>query len=127
MDKTGVSFPEAHLDARAMADLALAGCEVIGFDTVMPEYSVVQEAAALGAKVDWGDRDRMPDVKEFPKADFTDIEIAVDFLEKPSCRVVLDAISLEMFGEFSKKILLTASIVILASIAIGLLARIGKP
>ena len=41
--------------------------------------------------------------------------------------VVLDAISLEMFGEFSKKILLTASIVILASIAIGLLARIGKP
>ena len=94
MDKVGVSFPQAHLDARAMADLALAGRDVLGFDTVMPEYSVVQEAAALGAKVDWGDRDRMPDVKEFPKADFTDIEIAVDFLEKPSCRVVLDAISI---------------------------------
>ena len=77
-----------------MADLALAGWDVLGFDTVMPEYSVVQEAAALGAKVDWGDRDRMPDVKEFPKADFADIEIAVDFLEKPSCRVVLDAISI---------------------------------
>jgi MtaA/CmuA family methyltransferase len=94
MDKVGVSFPQAHLDARAMADLALAGRDVLGFDTVMPEYSVVQEAAALGAKVDWGDRDRMPDVKEFPKSDFTDIEISVDFLEKPSCRVVLDAISI---------------------------------
>ena len=94
MDKTGVSFPQAHLDAQAMADLALAGWEVLGFDTVMPEYSVVQEAAALGAQVDWGDRDKMPDVKNFPNADFSDILIPTDFLEKPSCRVVLDAISI---------------------------------
>ena len=94
MDLAGAPFPEAHLNARAMADLALAGREILGFDTVMPEYSVVQEAAALGAPVDWGDRDKMPDVKAFPKADFSDIEIPVDFLEKPSCRVVLDAISI---------------------------------
>jgi len=94
MDKAGVSFPAAHLDARAMADLALAGSEVLGFDTVMPEYSVVQEAAALGAMIDWGDRDKMPDAKEFPNADFSDIEVPVDFLEKPSCAVVLDAISI---------------------------------
>lgn len=94
MDKAGASFPQAHLDARAMADLALAGWEVLGFDTVMPEYSVVQEAAALGAQVDWGDRDKMPDVKEFPKADFSDIVIPSDFLEKPACRVVLDALSI---------------------------------
>ena len=94
MDKAGVSFPEAHLDALSMADLALAGCEVLGFDTVMPAYSVVQEAAALGAQVDWGDRDKMPDVKAFPNADFSDILIPYDFLEKPSCRVVLDALSI---------------------------------
>ena len=94
MDKAGVSFPAAHLDAQAMADLALAGWEFLGFDTVMPEYSVVQEAAALGAQVDWGDRDKMPDVKEVPNADFDDILIPNDFLEKPSCRVVLDAISI---------------------------------
>ena len=94
MDKAGASFPEAHLDAQAMADLALAGHEIAGFDTVMPEYSVVQEAAALGAQVDWGDRDKMPDVKEFPNADFSDIVVPADFLEKPSCRVVLDALSL---------------------------------
>lgn len=94
MDKAGVSFPEAHLDAQAMADLALAGWELTGFDTVMPEYSVVQEAAALGAPVDWGDRNRMPDVKAFPHADFSDVVIPPDFLDKPSCHVVLDAISL---------------------------------
>ena len=94
MDKAGVSFPAAHIDAQAMADLAMAGSEFLGFDTVMPEYSVVQEAAALGAQVDWGGRDKMPDVKEVPNADFNDILIPNDFLERPSCRVVLDAISI---------------------------------
>jgi MtaA/CmuA family methyltransferase len=94
MDKAGVSFPEAHLNAQAMAELALAGHQVLGFDTVMPEYSVDQEAAALGAQVDWGDRDRMPDVKAFPHSNFSDILVPEDFLEKPSCRVVLDALAI---------------------------------
>lgn len=94
MEKAGVFFPEAHLNPRAMAELALAGHEVVGFDAVMPEFSVVQEAAALGAEVDWGDRDRMPDVKNFPNRDFSDVVIPLDFLEKPSCRVVLDALSI---------------------------------
>jgi MtaA/CmuA family methyltransferase len=94
MNAAGVSFPEAHLNAGAMAELALAGHGLIGFDTVMPEFSVDQEAAALGAEVDWGDRDRMPDVKGFPYADFSDIKVPSDLLEKPSCRVVLDALSI---------------------------------
>lgn len=94
MDACGISFPQAHLDAQAMAELALAGHEILGFDTVMPEYSVVQEAAALGCQVDWGDRDRMPDAKNFPHEDFSDITIPADFLEKPSIRVVLKALSI---------------------------------
>jgi [methyl-Co(III) methanol-specific corrinoid protein]:coenzyme M methyltransferase len=94
MDVAGVSFPKAHLDAHAMADLALAGHEILGFDTVMPEYSVHQESAALGCDVDWGDRDNMPDSKTFPYADFSDIQIPENILEKPSMRVVLEAISI---------------------------------
>lgn len=94
MDACGVSFPEAHLNANAMAELALAGHEIVGFDTVMPEFSVDQEAAALGAEVDWGDRNRMPDCKNFPYEDFSDIHMPDDFLEKPSMRVLLDAISI---------------------------------
>ena len=71
-DDAGVSFPTAHLDAKAMADLARPG-RALGFDTVMPEYSVQQEAAALGCAVDWGDRDRMPDNKDFPNEDFSPV------------------------------------------------------
>jgi len=94
MDASGVSFPEAHLDANAMAELALAGHDVLGFDTVMPEFSVQQEGAALGCDVDWGDRDRMPDNKNFPYEDFSDIKVPDNILEKPSMKVVLDAISI---------------------------------
>ncbi|UCH23116.1 MAG: hypothetical protein JSU83_07895 [Deltaproteobacteria bacterium] len=61
MDACGVSFPQAHKDSQAMADLVIAG-----FDTVMPEFSVQQEAAALGSRVDWGHRDLMPDTKTAP-------------------------------------------------------------
>jgi MtaA/CmuA family methyltransferase len=93
MDASGVFFPEAHLDANAMADLALAGHEIVGFDSVMPEFSVQQEAAALGCEMDWGGPDRMPDSKSFPYEGFTDIEVPENILEKPSMRVVLDAIS----------------------------------
>ena len=94
MDAVGVSFPQAHLDAQAMADLALAGHEILGFDTVMPEYSVHQESAALGCDVNWGDRDTMPDAKSSPYADFSDVEVPENILEKPSMRVVLDALSI---------------------------------
>ena len=94
MDAAGIPFPEAHLDANAMADLAIAGHEILGFDTVMPEYSVHQESAALGCDVDWGDRDTMPDGKTFPYADFSDIRVPENILEKPSMRVVLDALSI---------------------------------
>ena len=94
MDAVNVFFPEAHLNANAMAELALAGHELIGFDTVMPEYSVDQEVAALGSEVDWGDRNRMPDTKSFLYEDFSDIIVPDDFLERPSMRVVLDALSI---------------------------------
>jgi MtaA/CmuA family methyltransferase len=94
MDAAGVSFPQAHVDANAMAELALAGHEIIGFDTVMPEYSVHQEAAALGCEVDWGSRDQMPDSRNFPYEDFSDIIVPENILEKPSMRVVLDALSI---------------------------------
>jgi len=94
MDACGISFPEAHLNSEAMAELALTGHEIAGFDTVMPEFSVQQEAAALGAHVNWGHRDMMPDTKTAPHADFSDIQIPENLLEKPSLRVVLDALSI---------------------------------
>lgn len=87
-------FPRAHTDPETMARLALAGHELLGFDSVMPEYSVHQESAALGVETDWGAPDMMPDGKTFPHADFSDIVVPENILEKPSMAVVLRALEI---------------------------------
>ena len=94
MEKTGIHFPDAHLDPRLMAELAASGYEILGFDTVMPEFSVHQEAQALGCEVDWGNDHMMPDSKTHPAVNIEDVVIPETILEKPSMRVVLDAISI---------------------------------
>lgn len=94
MAEAGAWFPEAHTKPEAMARLALAGHELLGFDSVMPEYSVHQESAALGAEMDWGGPDMMPDGKTFPHADFSDIVIPENLLEKPSMAVVFRALEI---------------------------------
>ena len=94
MEKVGIFFPEAHLDPRKMAELAAAGHEILGFDTIMPEFSVQQEAEALGCAVDWGSPDMMPDAKTHPMKDLEDPHIPETLLEKPSMKVVLQALEL---------------------------------
>jgi MtaA/CmuA family methyltransferase len=94
MEKTGIFFPEAHLEAKLMAGLAAAGHEVLGFDSIMPEYSVQQEAAALGCEMDWGSPTMMPDARTHPVQRIEDLVIPENLLEKPSLKVVLEALSL---------------------------------
>jgi [methyl-Co(III) methanol-specific corrinoid protein]:coenzyme M methyltransferase len=76
-----------------MAELAAAGYEILGFDTIMPEFSVQQEAAALGCEVNWGSDTMMPETMTHPAKSPADVVIPDDLLEKPSIKVVLDAIS----------------------------------
>jgi [methyl-Co(III) methanol-specific corrinoid protein]:coenzyme M methyltransferase len=94
MEKTGVYFPEAHLDAEKMAELAAAGYEILGFDSIMPEFSVQQEAEALGCVVDWGSPTMMPDAKTHPFKEVDQLKIPETLLEKPSIQVVLRALEL---------------------------------
>jgi [methyl-Co(III) methanol-specific corrinoid protein]:coenzyme M methyltransferase len=94
MDHVGVGFPEAHLDAAAMAGLAAAGHTVLGFDNVMPLFSVWHESAALGCRVSWGARERMPDCHDAPFKLDGEIRPRPDFLSRPECRVPLAALAL---------------------------------
>lgn len=94
MEATGAYFPEAHLDAQKMAALSAAGHDLLGYDTIAPIFSVQQEAAALGCQVDWGDPHNMPVNTTSPYTEPEQIEIPADLLERPSVRVVLDALQL---------------------------------
>ena len=94
MNEVGVHFPEAHLDAEKMAALAMAGHTVLGFDVVMPLFSVCHEAAAMGCNVNWGDVNAMPESGGPIFHDIDDIQIPNDLLKRPGCAVPLKAISL---------------------------------
>ena len=92
MEAAGAAFPAAHLEADTMADLAAAGHEVLGYDTVMPVYSVIQEAAALGCEADWGSPKMMPGARTYPFAEMENLHIPADWMEAPPIQVVLDAL-----------------------------------
>jgi MtaA/CmuA family methyltransferase len=94
MALTGARFPRAHLDAAEMARLAAAGHEILGYDTIMPVFSVVQEAAALGCEINWGDPEMMPGAISHPFAGDAPLRIAAGWMQSPSIQVVLDALSL---------------------------------
>ncbi len=94
MDYTGICFPDAHLDPRKMANLALEGHTMYGFDVVMPLFSVWHESAALGCCVHWGDRYVMPDCNTPIFETDDDIVIPEDFELRPGCAVPLEALKL---------------------------------
>lgn len=94
MKEVGASFPEGHLDAEKMADLAMAGHTMLGFDVVMPLFSVCHEAAAMGCNVNWGGPDMMPESGKPIFKDVEDIRIPPDLLTQPGCAVPLKAISI---------------------------------
>jgi MtaA/CmuA family methyltransferase len=93
MEMARARFPDAHLDAGAMAALATAGHTVLGFDTVMPVFSVVQEASALGCEIDWGHPTMMPAVMNHPFAEAADLAVPDAWFDRPSIQVVLEALT----------------------------------
>lgn len=94
MDLAGAFFPDAHLDAEKMARLAIAGHTILGYDVVMPLFSVWHESAALGCEVVWGDIGHMPDSKDHLWSSADEIKIEKDFLNHPAAQTPLKALSI---------------------------------
>ena len=94
MEACDAYFPDVHLDANKMATLAATGYELLGFDSIAPYFSVQQEAAAFGCKMNWGSIDSMPDVLDNPYDDPDSVKITPDFLDQPSTATVIEALRL---------------------------------
>jgi [methyl-Co(III) methanol-specific corrinoid protein]:coenzyme M methyltransferase len=92
--KIGVNFQDVHLDPDKMAALAAIGHDGLGFDSVMPYFSVVHEAAALGCIIDWGNIEDMPKQKNHPFADPEQFAFPNDFLDSTPIKTILEAIRL---------------------------------
>ena len=96
MDLVDAPFPDANRQAEPMARLAATAHTILGFDTVMPVFSIIQESSALGCKMQWEGKDNWPTVRmsepiwEHPD----DIYVPNDLSEHPDTKCVLDAIKL---------------------------------
>jgi MtaA/CmuA family methyltransferase len=94
MDLVDAPFPQANREPELMARLAATSHTELGFDSVMPVFSIIQESSALGCKIQWEQKDNWPTVKmkepiyESPD----DIRIPDDFLEHLDMQCVLEAI-----------------------------------
>ncbi len=103
MELSGALFPAANRTPELMARLAAMGRTELGFDSVMPVFSIVQESSALGCQIDWASDSGWPTaVTRNPIwQDPEDIRIPRDFLAHPDIRCVLEAIRLlkNQFGE----------------------------
>ena len=94
MEKTGVLLPGGPRRSGEDGRTGRWRIRNLGFDTVMPEFSVNQEAEALGCVVDWGSPTMMPDAKTHPVREISDLKIPENLLEKPSLKVLLRALEL---------------------------------
>jgi [methyl-Co(III) methanol-specific corrinoid protein]:coenzyme M methyltransferase len=103
MDLADAYFPEANRNPELMARLAATGHTELGFDSIMPVFSIIQESSALGCKIQWEQKDNWPTVKmrEPIWQDADDIRIPNDLLVHPDTSCVLEAIRLlkRQFGD----------------------------
>ena len=63
MDLVDAPFPDANRDPEMNARLAATGYTELGFDSIMPYFTIIQESSALGCKMQWEQKDNWPTVR----------------------------------------------------------------
>ena len=103
MDMVDAPFPEACRDPELAARLAATGHTELGFDAIMPYFTIIQESSALGCEMQWEEKDNWPTVRMANPIWKTeeDIHIPPGFLEHPDNITITRSISLlkEEFGD----------------------------
>ena len=94
MDLVDAPFPDANRKPELMARLAATGYTELGFDTIMPVFTIIQESSALGCKIQWEQKDNWPTVRmsEPVWSQPEDIRVPGDIFEHPDMTCVTDAI-----------------------------------
>ena len=79
-----------------MARLAATSYTELGFDSIMPVFTIIQESSALGCNIQWEQKDNWPTVRmnEPIWKDIDDIKVPKDYLTHQDTKCVLDAIKI---------------------------------
>ncbi len=94
MEKTDSFWPDAHTDAKKMAELGGSLYELAGLECARIPFDLTIEADAMGCRVDMGTEDRTPQVTKSPFDKSSDIKVPDDFLDRGRIKVVLKAIEI---------------------------------
>ena len=103
MDMVDAPFPDANRDPELNARLAATGYTELGFDSIMPYFSIIQESSALGCEMQWEQKDNWPTVRMYNPIwkGIGDIKIPSGFLEHKDNIAITRSISIlkEEFGD----------------------------
>ncbi|MCH7594216.1 MAG: MtaA/CmuA family methyltransferase [Chloroflexi bacterium] len=96
MDLVDAPFPDACRDPELNARLAATGYTELGFDSIQPYFTIIQESSALGCEMQWEQKDNWPTVRmsnPIWKGE-SDVKIPADFLEHRDTKSVTGAIEI---------------------------------
>ncbi len=104
MDMMDAPFPDACRDPELAARLAATGYTELGFDSVMPYFTIIQESSALGCDMQWEEKDNWPTVRMYNPIwkGPDDVHIPPGFLEHPDNIAITRAVEIlkrELGGE----------------------------
>jgi len=103
MDLVDAPFPDANRDGEMNARLAATAYTELGFDTIAPYFSIIQESSALGCDMQWEQKDNWPTVRMSNPIwkGSSDVTIPSGFLEHPDAKAITDSISIlkQEFGD----------------------------
>ena len=96
MDLVDAPFPDACRDPELNARLAATGYTELGFDSIQPYFTIIQESSALGCEMQWEQKDNWPTVRmsnPIWKGE-SDVKIPADFIEHRDTKSVTGAIEI---------------------------------
>jgi [methyl-Co(III) methanol-specific corrinoid protein]:coenzyme M methyltransferase len=110
MDATGAEWPEAHMKAEPMAQLAAGAYTVLGFDAVRVPYCQTIESVALGSTIKYAGREGVPriDVHAYHLTDVP--SYPADFLSRGRVPELIKAVSL-LKREFGDQVAVMGNVV----------------
>ena len=96
MDLVDAPFPEACRDPELNARLAATGYTELGFESIMPVFTIIQESAALGCEMQWEVKDNWPTVRMYRPIwkEPEDVHMPKDFLKHPDNYCVLKSLEI---------------------------------
>ena len=105
MDLVDAPFPQACREPELAARLAATGHTELGFDAVMPYFTIIQESSALGCEMQWEDKDNWPTVRmQNPIwSGPDDVRVPSGFLEHPDCQAIIKSIEM-LKAEFGDRV-----------------------